>query len=75
MLKYFDPRLNQFLFSHEIGPEMFATSWFLTLFSNKIGDIAIVYSLWEHVMVENDPLFILFLGMGFLASSKAELVS
>lgn len=66
LLKYHDPRFSFFLSSHKIGPELFATPWFITLFASKINNMKVLYSLWEAIMEENDPIFVCLVGIAFL---------
>ncbi|CAG9315508.1 TBC1D23_6 [Blepharisma stoltei] len=75
LLRYHDPTLCAFLFMNGITPELFATSWFLTLFSCKINNIKSVYYLFEELVVEADPLFPVYIGMSFLQKYKNDLLS
>ena len=45
---------------------MFATNWFLTLFTRIVGDLALLYELWEIFLFERDKYFIFFFGIGIL---------
>ena len=50
LLRYHDPELfNRFEFSL-INPDLYATSWLLTLFSNKCS-LNVVYHLWDKLIL------------------------
>lgn len=62
LLRFHDPQLAHFLAQHNVKPEIYATSWFLTAFShgteiqnvNRIWDTLIIYdecSLLHHIAV------------------------
>lgn len=58
-----------------ITPELFATSWLLTLFTCKTNDIQTLYYLLEELVIEYDPLFGVYLGISFLQKHKNDLLS
>ena len=60
LLKYHDPEIYNILEFAMISPEMYATSWVLTVFANK-SSINIVYHLWDKLIVFNDSLFLHFI--------------
>jgi hypothetical protein len=33
---YHDPQLGRFLDQHDMGPELYASSWFITLYANRV---------------------------------------
>ncbi len=45
-LLYHDPELAQFLTKYDMGPELFASSWFITLFSNRCK-LSVLFYLWS----------------------------
>ncbi|CAG9323060.1 unnamed protein product [Blepharisma stoltei] len=70
LLRYYDPELSSFLNYYKIGPELYATPWFLTLLASKISDIEVQYSLWESYMTENDKLYILFIAIAIIVKHR-----
>ena len=74
LLKYFDPELSGFLEDLGIGPELYASPWFLTLFASKIEDISIVFNLWEAYMTENDHLHNLFLSLALVIVNRKRIL-
>ena len=73
LLKYHDPEIYNILEFAMISPEMYATSWVLTVFANK-SSINIVYHLWDKLIVFNDSLFLHFIITSFLISHREEIV-
>ncbi|CAG9311717.1 TBC1D23_4 [Blepharisma stoltei] len=70
LLRYYDPELGLFLDDNKIGPELYATPWFITLFASKIADVEVLYELWEKYMNENDKLFFLFVALALMIKSR-----
>ena len=69
LLRYHDPELfNRFEFSL-INPDLYATSWLLTLFSNKCS-LNVVYHLWDKLILFDDNLFPHFFITSFLIKNK-----
>ncbi|CAG9314764.1 TBC1D23_2 [Blepharisma stoltei] len=66
VLRYHEPRFSSFLHINGISPELYATSWFITLFANKISDVNLIYKLWEDLVKENDPFFPVYIGIAML---------
>lgn len=54
LLKYHDPQVYLALQNAGATPELFATSWFITYFSNKCENIEIASELWSRVMALAD---------------------
>ena len=73
-VRYYDPEVLKFLNENGIGPELFATPWFLTLFANKISDIELLYELWDFIIEEKDPFNSLFISVSFLLSRRNEIL-
>lgn len=65
LLKYHIPLIYNILDYAMILPQMYATSWILTLFSNKFR-IDIMYHLWDHLIQTNDSLFMHYIIVAFL---------
>ena len=69
LLRYHDPELfNRFEFSL-INPDLYATSWLLTLFSNKCS-LNVVYHLWDKLILFDDNLFPHFFITSYLIKNK-----
>jgi len=49
---------------------MFATNWFLTLFTRVVNDLALLYELWEIFLFERDRHLIFYLGVAMLKSKR-----
>lgn len=74
LLRYHDPTLASYLEENGVTPEMYATPWFLTYFSNKL-EKEVLYHLWDKIMSNDDPAFILFFSVGFLVYHRVILNS
>ena len=69
LLKYHDPELfNRFEYSM-INPELYATSWLLTLFANKCS-LHVVYYLWDKLILFDDNLFIHFFITAYIIKNR-----
>lgn len=66
MLKYHDSRFSLYLANANIGPELYSTPWFLTIFASKIADADLVLALWEELMASRDQMFIIYLALALL---------
>lgn len=75
LLQYFHPKLSNFLDQLSIGPELYASPWFLTLFASRIENISIVLDLWENYMAENDPLYSVFIAAALVSCNKNKILS
>jgi hypothetical protein len=53
---------------------MFATNWFLTLFTRAVNDLALLYELWEIFLFERDKHFIFYFGIGLLKAKRADIL-
>lgn len=69
LLLYHDPELCNALDSRRISPEQYSQLWFRTLFGGLCSP-DVVYALWDHIFLANDPLFILFLGLVMLVNAR-----
>ena len=52
-----------------ISPEIYATNWILTIFSNKT-DLEIIYHLWDKLIIFNDNLFMHFFIIALLRYNR-----
>ena len=69
LLKYHSPDIFQLFEYSLIYPDLYATSWLLTLFSNKCT-LNVVYYLWDKIILFDDSLFIHFFIVAFLIKNK-----
>ena len=72
LLKYHCPDIYQLFEYSIICPDLYATSWLLTLFSNKCN-LNIIYHLWDKLILFDDPLFIHFFIIALLVKNKNKL--
>ena len=66
VLRYHEPRLSAFFQMNRISPELYSSSWFLTAFAFKLSDLEVLYELWEEMLSESDPLFLVYVSVAFL---------
>ena len=50
--------------------EMYATNWFLTLFTRAVGDIALLYEVWEIFLFERDKYMIFYFAIALIQSQR-----
>ena len=65
LLKFHDPELYKIFEYSMINPEMYATSWVLTLFANKCS-LEVTYHLWDKLILFDDTLMPLFFIVSYL---------
>lgn len=54
---------------------MFATSWFLTLFTRVLSDLALLYELWELFLFERDKHLIFYLAIALLKAKRSQILA
>ena len=69
LLKYHDPELYDKFDYCLITPDLFCTSWIITLFSNKFP-LNIIYYLWDKLILFKDTLFIFFFIVSILITNR-----
>ena len=74
LLQYHDRELYNHLRQHKLVLEMFATNWFLTLFTREVNDLALLYELWEIFLFERDKHFIFYFGISLLKAKRADIL-
>lgn len=52
LLLYHDPELCNFLTTNDMGPELYASSWFITLFANRCK-LEVLFYLWDCLLLVN----------------------
>ncbi len=70
LLQFHDKELYNHLTKHKLVLEMFATNWFLTLFTRVVSDLALLYELWEIFLFERDRFLIFYLGVAMLTAKR-----
>ncbi|CAG9333287.1 TBC1D23_3 [Blepharisma stoltei] len=70
LLRYHEPRISTFFHDNGIFPEIYATSWFLTAYSSKVGNLEALFLIWEELIIQNDPLHTIYLGVAILGYFK-----
>ena len=74
LLRYHDPKLFH-LFEHCIViPDLYATSWIMTLFSNKCS-LTAIYHLWDKLILFNDNLFTIFFIVALLILNREKCIN
>jgi len=73
LLKYHDKELYDKLKSNDICFEMFATGWFLNLFSRNF-ETNILWELWEIYLYERDYLFTFYITVALLQFFRQKLM-
>ena len=69
LLKYHDPELFNLFEYSLINPELYATSWLLTIFANKCS-LNVVYHLWDKIILFDDNLFPHFFIVSYLIKNR-----
>ncbi|VTZ71144.1 TBC domain-containing protein, putative [Plasmodium chabaudi chabaudi] len=65
LIKYHDPALSEILENNKMNPEIYAASWFLTLFASK-SDLEILNSIYLIFLLERNPFFFFFFSLALL---------
>lgn len=73
LLLYHDPELFWLLERLMMTPDLYATSWFVTLFARNFT-IEAVLALWDLLLLEDNPLGTSFFGIALLRSKREELL-
>lgn len=73
LLLYHDPELYWLLDHHAMSPDLYATSWFITLFSRNFT-VESVLALWDLLLLEDDPLGTSFFAIALLRSKRDTLM-
>ena len=75
LLLYHDPQLCLHLDAHDMGPELYCSSWFITLYSNRCK-LEVTLYLWDLLLLESadDPLLHYFVSLALLIANRAQLL-
>lgn len=74
LLLYHDSELFWLLEHNMMTPDLYATSWFVTLFARNFT-VECVMALWDLLLLSDNPLGITFFGIAMLTSRREELLS
>ena len=69
LLRYHDMQLFRRFEYSLINPDLYATSWLMTLFANKCS-LNVIYHLWDKFILFDDNLFPLFFVTAFLIINR-----
>ena len=69
LLRYHDVELFRIFEFALIHPNLYATSWLLTLFANKC-ELNVIYYLWDKLILIDDALFPFFFIVAFLIINR-----
>ena len=69
LLRYHDPQLFYKFEYCMVIPDLYATSWIMTLFSNKCS-LNITYYLWDKLILFDDNLFPIFFITSFIIKNR-----
>ena len=75
LLLYHDPQLCTHLDTHDMGPELYASSWFLTLYANRCR-LEVTLFLWDGLLLDSaeEPLLHYYLSLALLIANRAALL-
>ncbi|RQM27715.1 hypothetical protein B5M09_002429 [Aphanomyces astaci] len=69
LLQYHDPVLCAHLDQHDMTPELYVTSWFMTFFTRHESP-DLVFALWDTVLLADDPILLHFFALALLEDSR-----
>ncbi|KYN93212.1 hypothetical protein PRSY57_0017600, partial [Plasmodium reichenowi] len=65
LIKYHDPVLSEILENNKMTPEIYASSWFLTLFASKCN-MRILNLIYMIFLLEKNPFFYFYFSLALL---------
>lgn len=74
LMFYHDPELCSMLDTKRITPEIYALSWFQTLFAS-ICSLPVVLSMWDLYFQQTDPFLVFFLSLIMLINGRDQVLS
>lgn len=76
LLAYHDPQLCRWLDQHDMGPELYSSSWFITLHANRCKQ-DVLLRLWDHLFLEleDDRLLHYYVSLTLLVSYRDEILA
>ena len=73
LLYFFDAQLAGYLSREGMTTDVYAQSWFITLFARR-APIGLVLHIWDLFLTGNKPHIIIFLGVALLLHNRAHLL-
>lgn len=73
LLQYHEPELCNFLDSHKLGPEMYAKTWFDSLFASHLSNDALP-AMWDIYFLLGEPHFGMLVALVLLVNAKDNLM-
>ena len=70
LMLYHEPALCNLLDQYDVGPELYAMQWFLTLFTRAAVTTGDLLRLWDFLFVHGDPVLVYFVALAFLRSKR-----
>lgn len=74
LMFYHDPELCSMLDTKRITPEIYALSWFQTLFAS-ICSLPVTLSMWDLYFQQTDPFLVFFLSLIMLINGRDQVLS
>ncbi|KAJ8325709.1 hypothetical protein O5D80_005909 [Batrachochytrium dendrobatidis] len=72
ILSFHDPELSAHLYTIGLGPELFAISWFMTLYAH-VFPLDKIYHLWDYFLVA-PPFIFIYVGVFILQQHRDQLL-
>ncbi|KAK7591044.1 hypothetical protein V9T40_002657 [Parthenolecanium corni] len=69
LLLYHDPQLCNFLDSKKVTADLFAKSWFQSLFASSCN-LTVILSIWDLYFQKEDPFFVFFLALVIIVNDR-----
>ncbi|BFZ13670.1 hypothetical protein BsWGS_16707 [Bradybaena similaris] len=69
LLQYHDPELCSYLDTRRVTPDLYAMSWFNSLFGGTC-DLHVCLSMWDVIFQHADPFLQLFMGLVILVNAR-----
>ncbi|KAL4229019.1 hypothetical protein ACF0H5_012057 [Mactra antiquata] len=73
LLQYHDPELCSFLDTKRITPDMYAQSWFRSLFAS-VCDLKVILTMWDVYLQTSDPFLCFFMALVILVNARDQLL-
>ncbi|CAL1543473.1 unnamed protein product [Lymnaea stagnalis] len=69
LLQYHDPELCSYLDTRRVTPDLYAMSWFNSLFGG-VCDLHVCLAMWDVIFQHADPFLELFMGLVILVNAR-----
>jgi len=74
LLLYFDPNVFWMLDSYFMTPDIYATSWLVTIFARNFT-VEATYALWDLLLLEDNALSTYFFAVALILSKRDEILT